>query len=177
MNENDNFALVPKTPAAIEKVVPGAKRLLAGMVADTLALVKKETAVLKRIKPPRIVVVDDDSLFKMYELRIRDWFKTVTFLSFANSDHAWHELSQTDPDFLIVQMPSPGVELLSLLAEKKVKYPILVTSGFFDEKEVRQRCDTIGREGGLIIGPTHHVQLDTPLENFWAMVDTVKGTP
>jgi uroporphyrinogen-III decarboxylase len=44
------------------------------------------------------------------------------------------------------------------------------------EKEVRHRLDTIGRDGGLIIGPTHHVQLDTPLENFWAMVNTVKNT-
>ena len=43
--------------------------------------------------------------------------------------------------------------------------------------EVRSRLDTIGRDGGLIIGPTHHVQLDTPLENFWAMVDAVKRLP
>ncbi|PIE32632.1 hypothetical protein CSA56_14665 [candidate division KSB3 bacterium] len=45
------------------------------------------------------------------------------------------------------------------------------------EAEVRQRLRTIGKDGGLIIGPTHHVQLDTPMENFWAMVDTIKGTP
>lgn len=43
--------------------------------------------------------------------------------------------------------------------------------------EVLTRLRTIGRDGGLIIGPTHHVQLDTPLENFWAMVDTITGTP
>ncbi len=43
--------------------------------------------------------------------------------------------------------------------------------------EVRLRLDTIGRGGGLILGPTHHVQLDTPLENFWAMVDTIRETP
>ncbi len=41
--------------------------------------------------------------------------------------------------------------------------------------EVRRRMDTVGKSGGLIIGPTHHVQLDTPLENFWAMIDTVIG--
>lgn len=40
-------------------------------------------------------------------------------------------------------------------------------------REVRERLATIGRGGGLIIGPTHHVQLDTPLENFWAMVNTI----
>jgi uroporphyrinogen decarboxylase len=43
--------------------------------------------------------------------------------------------------------------------------------------EVLTRLKTIGKDGGLIIGPTHHVQFDTPLENFWAMVDTIAGTP
>lgn len=42
MNERDNFALVPRRPGALEKAEPGAKRILSGMVADTLALVKKE---------------------------------------------------------------------------------------------------------------------------------------
>jgi hypothetical protein len=36
---------------------------------------------------------------------------------------------------------------------------------------------SLGKHGGLIIGPTHHVQLDTPMENFWAMVRTVQDTP
>jgi uroporphyrinogen decarboxylase len=45
------------------------------------------------------------------------------------------------------------------------------------EQEVRTRLKTIGQGGGLIIGPTHHVQLDTPLENFWAMVNTITKTP
>ncbi len=43
--------------------------------------------------------------------------------------------------------------------------------------EVLARLVTVGRGGGLIIGPTHHVQLDTPLENFWAMVETITRTP
>jgi len=45
------------------------------------------------------------------------------------------------------------------------------------EVEVRQRLETIGRGGGLILAPTHHVQLDTPLENFWSMVNTITSTP
>jgi uroporphyrinogen-III decarboxylase len=44
-------------------------------------------------------------------------------------------------------------------------------------REVISRLDTLGKGGGLIIGPTHHVQLDTPLENFWAMHETILGTP
>lgn len=45
------------------------------------------------------------------------------------------------------------------------------------EAEARLRLDTLGKGGGLIIGPTHNVQLDTPMENFWAMVNTITGTP
>jgi uroporphyrinogen decarboxylase len=43
--------------------------------------------------------------------------------------------------------------------------------------EVLERLRTIGQGGGLILAPTHHVQLDTPLENFWAMVETIRNTP
>ena len=45
------------------------------------------------------------------------------------------------------------------------------------KNEVLTRLRTIGRDGGLILGPTHNVQLDTPLENFWAMVNTIADTP
>jgi hypothetical protein len=41
MNESDDFALVPKPPSALEKTEPGAKRILSGIVSDTLALAKK----------------------------------------------------------------------------------------------------------------------------------------
>lgn len=42
-------------------------------------------------------------------------------------------------------------------------------------REVRTRIATAGAGGGLILSPTHHVQLDTPLENFWAMVVETTG--
>jgi len=42
--------------------------------------------------------------------------------------------------------------------------------------EVLLRLKTIGRDGGLIIGPTHNLQLDTPLENFWSMINTIQQT-
>ncbi|MGD0044587.1 MAG: uroporphyrinogen decarboxylase family protein, partial [Isosphaeraceae bacterium] len=41
--------------------------------------------------------------------------------------------------------------------------------------EVADRIATLGAGGGLILAPTHHVQLDTPLENFWAMVEAITG--
>jgi uroporphyrinogen-III decarboxylase len=43
-------------------------------------------------------------------------------------------------------------------------------------REVLKHLETIGRDVGLIRGPTHHVQLDTPLGDFWAMVDTIRYT-
>jgi len=43
--------------------------------------------------------------------------------------------------------------------------------------EVITRLKTIGLGGGLIIGPTHNVQLDTPLENLWTLVETIRQTP
>lgn len=43
-------------------------------------------------------------------------------------------------------------------------------------QEVLTRLRTIGRNGGLIIGPTHNVQLDTPMDNFRAMVNTIVDT-
>ena len=45
------------------------------------------------------------------------------------------------------------------------------------ENEVKERLATIGKNGGLILGPTHHVQLDTPMENFRAMVNTIINSP
>ena len=44
MNEKNDFALVTRPSSALQKAEPGAKRILYGMVADTLALVKKEQA-------------------------------------------------------------------------------------------------------------------------------------
>lgn len=43
-------------------------------------------------------------------------------------------------------------------------------------KEVLDRVATLGKKGGYIIGPTHHVQLDTPMENFIAMVKAIEET-
>ncbi len=45
-------------------------------------------------------------------------------------------------------------------------------------REVHTRMETIGKGGGLILGPTHHIQLDTPMENFWSMVSSIReGSP
>jgi TPR repeat protein len=42
MNETDKFALVQRPPGALEKVKPGAKRILSVMIADALASIPQE---------------------------------------------------------------------------------------------------------------------------------------
>jgi hypothetical protein len=42
MSDNNDFALVPRAPSSLERADPCARRILSGMVADRLALVKKE---------------------------------------------------------------------------------------------------------------------------------------
>ena len=42
-------------------------------------------------------------------------------------------------------------------------------------QQIQERLETVAYDGGLILAPTHHVQLDTPLENFWAMVHAITG--
>ena len=46
MNEKKDNALVPRPSGAVEKVVPGVKRILSGMVSDTLALASSEQRAL-----------------------------------------------------------------------------------------------------------------------------------
>jgi len=39
--------------------------------------------------------------------------------------------------------------------------------------ETKRVQSILGKDGGYIAGPTHNVQLDVPLENFWAMVNAI----
>jgi CheY-like chemotaxis protein len=128
-NEKNDFALVPRTPGAIEKAEPGTKRVLSGMVTDALALVKKES----RPKPRIVLVNDDAGLLQMMESLICDAFKEVVVLQFQNGEQAWQELQRQDPDILVTDMQRPddsmdGWAMIPLLADKKVKYPVVIVS-------------------------------------------------
>jgi len=43
-------------------------------------------------------------------------------------------------------------------------------------REATELIEVMGKDGGYILAPAHHIQLDTPMENLWAMVETVIGT-
>jgi uroporphyrinogen decarboxylase len=42
-------------------------------------------------------------------------------------------------------------------------------------RELRARIRSLGRGGGLILGPTHHLGLDIPPRNLWAMIEEATG--
>ncbi len=126
MNEENDFALVPKPPGAIEKAVPGATSILSGMVAETLALAKKEP--LPKARPIRIVVVfEEEGPRESIKIILRTWFnKDASVVTFDDSEMAWQELAQTDPDLLITDYRMSrlsGKEILQHLLDRKATYP------------------------------------------------------
>jgi len=134
MNDAENFALVPRPSGALEKAEPGARRILSGMVADTLALTKKEPPNIKR--PLSITMVfSEPGAFKSLEITIRYFFRDVSFRLFQDSaEKAWREFSCTEPDLLIITadaMPGlRGKEIVRRLLDQKATLPIIVISAF-----------------------------------------------
>ena len=104
-------------------------------------------SVQSKARPLRIVHVDDENLLlEMVSKLVRAKFKDVVIDTFQNGDKAWEDLSRADPDLLITdllnnnipgrtqrlarsQFGMSGYELLPLLAQRNVDYPILVLSG------------------------------------------------
>ena len=128
-DENHNhFSLVRRPSSAVEKAAPGAKRILSAMVADAHALAKN-----KDRKKLRVVILDDEEGPRQACVMILEscWQQGVEIVEFEGSLDAWKELSRTDPDLFITDIAHTGMtclEMLSGLAERKVKYPVLVIS-------------------------------------------------
>ena len=85
----------------------------------------------------KIIVVNDEQWFlKMVEKAILQMFPEVEVSLFEDSKKAWQELSRAGPDLLItddIMDPSGelnGEELVRRLVNKRVSYPIVVTSGW-----------------------------------------------
>lgn len=116
-------------------------------------LAKGIAALGEQARPRRIVFIDDEPwIGEMVEDLIHRQFSAVTILRFENRDAAWRELLRADPDLLITDMNSDNVpgrceylgmsgwEMLPLLAEREVRYPILVVSGSFLMPGVESRA-------------------------------------
>jgi DNA-binding NarL/FixJ family response regulator len=90
----------------------------------------------------RIVLLDDEILVTdALGLIIRDWRRDALVLPFQDEAAAWQELLQADPDLFITDIMRPGMagcEMLRLLAQRAIEFPILVYSGYASEAQVRQ---------------------------------------
>jgi CheY-like chemotaxis protein len=141
MNKKNDLALVRQPLGAAGQPLHGARRILPSMVADTLALAKKQP--LQEARPLRIVMVNDEPIIHdVFGMLLRDWFKGVILQLYPNGFEAWQELSQTEPDLLITDDKMSGMsgdELCLRLLDKKVSFPIVVNSAWEEtEKWVRE---------------------------------------
>jgi len=80
----------------------------------------------------KIVLVDDvPDVLNSLQLCLRHHFTNLRILKFTDGEQAWAELVREEPDYLIsdmVRQGVDGVELLRRLAQRRVKYPILIHS-------------------------------------------------
>jgi DNA-binding NtrC family response regulator len=92
----------------------------------------------------KIMLVDDcPDFLDIIEVCLRPHFKNARILKFADGEQAWQELVWREPDLLISDLMRPGVhgcELLRRLAQRRVKFPILIVSATLPgrEREARQ---------------------------------------
>jgi len=103
----------------------------------TLALAKR-----KPPRPLRILVMDDEpTVLGILATAVRTSFNNATILTFTDANLAYQELIREAPDLFITDvchLPPDGFEILRLLAARKVKYSVLVVSGFAKAKDVLQ---------------------------------------
>jgi len=129
-----------------------------------------QAAPTPRQKKLRIILVDDEKyMLQLLEMYLHEWFNEVDLLQFQNGDDAWRELAQTEPDLLITDWRHPGLdggELLSKLAEKHMKIPVLLITAH-DTDCIREFADT-----GIKIT---FLQKPFGVEQFWRTIDGLVG--
>jgi CheY-like chemotaxis protein len=155
MSEKDNFALVRRPRSSLEKGEAGPKRIVSGMVAETLALAKKGPPRSQR--PLRIVSVNDEKiLLELVEVIISGYFKAVIVQSFQDAEEAWQELSRSDPDLLItddIMGKLDGEDIVRRLADRKAAYPIIVIQGYPEREQWVLDCVKRGEDVTLLRAP------------------------
>jgi CheY-like chemotaxis protein len=115
----------------------------------------RPAALVKSARRYNIIHLDDEEfVLDLVKSFIRKDHKDATVYSFQNGDAALESLLQTSPDLFITDLHNnnvpgrkekygrSGFELISILAERNVKYPVIVISGSLSnpvwESEVRR---------------------------------------
>ena len=100
----------------------------------------KDRMTPKKDVKHRIVIVDDSPMLAVQLGEyIRACLEDTEVLVFYDGVSAWKELTQTDPNVLITDMQRfdgmSGWDMLPLLAERKIKYPILLITGYSEKND------------------------------------------
>jgi DNA-binding NtrC family response regulator len=148
MNEKNNLALVPRPPGVLEKAEPGAKRILSGMVSDTLALARQGPSRKPRGK---LLIVDDEDGVRQC---MRVLFEEEYDLFMAGDAPTAIELAkQNDIDVAVTNINMPGmsgIELLERLKSLKPEIEVIIATAFETADTRRQAlrlgaCDYINK--------------------------------
>lgn len=172
------------TPALYSYFAHEAEKIKSG---ETIAEVVTNDETSKSRKIPRIVLLEDEkALARLFEQCLQDWFEKIELVTLANGEETWKELARAAPDLLILDWAHPGLtghEILRQLSLSQAKFPILLTSEFF-EKNLQLFTDRGLKLGFLpkpfgirefwsalnqLVGPSDHPEIQ-------ALVKTVEET-
>jgi tetratricopeptide (TPR) repeat protein len=166
MSETNNFALVPRAPSSLERAEPGARRILSGMVADTLALAKRERSS-KRV----LCVWRGEALYQAaLEFLIHEQTENVMVLFFEDGAATWQALLDTPPDLLLIDEWPPvlgGDVIVGQLLDRKTRYPIFLTTSWLSDA-VKRRKEFAGERPNVELLP----KPDT-VESLWDLTSRV----
>jgi DNA-binding NtrC family response regulator len=102
---------------------------------DPAPTVSQQQQVGRRL---RIILVDDlPEVMVAIEACIRSRFANIDFFKFVDGEEAWQEIIREEPDCVVSDLVRPGVdgcELLRRLAQRRVKFPILIVSSALETK-------------------------------------------
>lgn len=114
MNDRNDFALVRKPSSAVEKAAPRAKRVLSGMVAETLALAKKSDidcdALVregKRLYSPDEWTDENWQAVELFERAAKAGHGEAQFFMFLCSQHLHSVLESVEDRSIEISKTSP----------------------------------------------------------------------
>ena len=129
-----------------------------------------QSKFLSDSKMPRIILLEDEpDVSHLFEVCLRDWFAEVDIVKFEDGAKAWKEMTREAPDLLILDWAHPGLtghELLKRLAAARARFPILLTSEYF-ERHVQLFMDR-----GLRLG---FLPKPFGIQEFWAAINQLVG--
>ena len=133
----------------------------------------KPIQLKKSSKNLRIMLVDDSrDVMELIAKLLYCHFPSARILKFQDGEQAWQELVWQEPDLLISDLTRAGVdgpELLRRLAQRRVKFPVLIISGSSNRWQ---------EEGRLSAGPELRVAfMSKPfdMDEFLAVVERGLG--